>query len=119
VTTPRLFPDFVIEYGKGYYIVTKAPTYFTLTGDLQPTSTHALAKGWNMIGYDKLAPMKASELISHISGCKVYKVSYLDTATGKYYAYIPGISSDALDFTVTPGRAYFVVTAAPGTLTLG
>jgi len=63
--------------------------------------------------------MKASDLVSHITGCKVYKVSYLDTVTGKYYAYIPGVSSDALDFTVTSGRAYFVVTAATGTLTLG
>jgi hypothetical protein len=49
----------------------------------------------------------------------VYKVSYLDSATGKYYAYVPGVSSPDKDFVISSGRAYFVVTNAIGTLGLG
>jgi uncharacterized repeat protein (TIGR01451 family) len=119
VTTPRSALDFQILYGVGYYIVVRSDTYFTLTGTLHPTSSLDLAKGWNIVGYTTLVPMKASDLASHVSGCMVYKVTYLDSATGKYYSYIPGVSSIDKDFIITSGRAYFVVTNAIGTLGLG
>jgi serine-aspartate repeat-containing protein C/D/E len=119
VTTPRSALDFQILYGVGYYIVVRSDTYFTLIGTLHPTSSLDLAKGWNIVGYTTLAPMKASDLVSHVSGCKVYKVSYLDSATGKYYAYVPGVSSPDKDFVITSGRAYFVVTNGIGTLGIG
>jgi len=119
VTTPRSTLDFQILYGVGYYIVVRAETYFTLTGTLHPSSSLDLAKGWNIVGYTSLAPMTASDLASHVSGCKVTKVTYLDSATGKYYSYIPGVSSPDKDFFITSGRAYFVVTNSAGTLGLG
>jgi len=63
--------------------------------------------------------MKASDLASHVSGCKVSKVTYLDSATGRYYSYLPGVSSPDKDFVISSGRAYFVVTNGVGTLGLG
>ncbi len=119
VTTPGSALDFEIRFGVGYYVVVKEETYFTLTGTLVPTSTVQLVKGWNIVGYNEMAPMKASQFVGLVQGCTVYKVSYLDSATGKYYAYLPGVSTADKDFTMTPGRAYFVVTSAPGTVGFG
>ena len=40
------------------------------------------------------------------------KISYYDPDTGKYKSFLPGINKvgSIYDFTVTQGRAYFVVT---------
>jgi len=116
VTTPRSDRDFVIEYGVGYYIVVSAETYFTLRGDLTSSSVMSLTKGWNMVGYNQLPPMKASEFVTHISGCRVYKVTCLDPNTKAYYSYIPGVSGEELDFVMAPGAAYFVTCSGPGEL---
>jgi hypothetical protein len=118
-TDPSSEANFQIVQGTGYYIVVRGETFFTLVGELTGTSSVSLAKGSNMVGYNQLAPMKASEFVSHISGAKVLKVTYLDTDTGKYYSYVPGFSTPDKDFQLTSGRAYFVVVAGAGTLGFG
>jgi hypothetical protein len=119
VTDPKSALNFQILQGVGYFIVARGETFFTLVGELTSESSVSLAKGWNMVGYKQLSPMKASEFVSHISGAKVSKVTYLDSETGKYYSYVPGVSSPDKDFQLTSGRAYFVVVGGPSTLSFG
>jgi TctA family transporter len=118
-TDPRSVLNFQIVQGTGYFVVVKAETFFTLVGEMSSESTVSLTKGWNLVGYNQLAPMNASEFAKHISGARVLKVTYLDTTTGKYYSYLPGISAPELDFQMTSGRAYFVVVAGASTLSFG
>jgi len=112
VNKPGSIYDFPIVLGAGYFVVTSADTVFTLTGELPANAVGQLAGGVNIMGYTELAPTNASALASSIVGAKVVKISYYDPETGKYKSFIPGVNKPGsiYDFTVTQGRAYFVVT---------
>jgi len=120
VNQPGSSWDFAIELGIGYFVVMKDSASFTLKGEFASKTTAALVKGWNIVGYTSMKPITASQLASLVTGAKVYKVSYLDQDTGRYLSFIPGVNKvgSMYDFTVTQGRAYFVVTAATGTLNI-
>src|SRR4030065_2114665 len=62
--------DFVIELGKGYFVVTKSETSFVLKGEFASKTTAALVKGWNIVGYTSLKTITARQLISLVSGTK-------------------------------------------------
>jgi hypothetical protein len=112
--------DFAIELGIGYFVVTKEFTSFVLKGEFAMQTSAALIKGWNIVGYTSMEPITASQLAGLVSGTTVYKISYLDQDTGRYSSFIPAVHKpgSVYDFTVTQGRAYFVVTAAAGTLSI-
>jgi hypothetical protein len=115
-----LFPDamdFPILPGQGYYVVVKQKVQFTLIGDLASSTLTQLVKGTNLIGYSSLVTMKASAMLSMVSGCNAKSVTYFDAATGKLWSYMPSFPS-AMDFDMVSGRAYFLVTDGPGTLTV-
>jgi protocatechuate 3,4-dioxygenase beta subunit len=109
--------DFSITLGDGYYVYVKQKTQFTLTGEFEQTSSTHVLKGWNIVGYTKLQPMKASVLLASLTGCHAKAVTYLDAATGIYHSYVKGYPA-AFDFTVTQGRSYFLWVDGAGTLTL-
>ena len=112
------FPDalnFPIVTGEGYYVVVKEKVQFTLMGDLASATSKQLVTGTNLIGYSSLVTMKASALLSMVSGSHGKSLTYLDAATGKLKSYMPSFPS-ALDFDVVSGRAYFLVTDGPGSL---
>ena len=112
--------DFVIELGKGYFVVTKSETSFVLKGEFAVKTTAALYSGWNIVGYTSMKPTTASQLVTLVSGAKVLRISYLDQDTGQYKSFIPGFNKpgSTYDFTITQGRAYFLVTAGAATLNI-
>jgi hypothetical protein len=112
--------DFAIQLGVGYFVVTSADTSFVLKGEFAVKTSVGLGKGVNIVGYTSMKPTSASALAALITDCQVYKVSYLDQDTGRYVSFIPAIhkAGSVYDFTVTQGRAYFLVTAATGTLNI-
>jgi hypothetical protein len=99
--------DFSITMGTGYYVWCSGTTVFKLAGELMPNVDSPLAKGWNMIGYNQLEPMMASELLSKAAGTNAWIIIEYDSATGKYQSYVNGDPAE-FDFQVTPGRAYYV-----------
>ncbi len=99
--------DFAIELGSGYYVWANAPTNFKLLGVLAPTTDSPLAAGWNIVGYNTLEPMYASELLSKATGTNAWLIVEYDSSTGKYVSYVKGDPAK-FDFLVTPGRAYYV-----------
>jgi len=105
--------NFQIVLGQGYYVWSTADTAFTLHGWYLPSSESHVAKGWNIIGYSDLRAIKASELLSSVQGCNGTVLTYLNPDTGKYSSYVKG-APDRYDFTVTPGRAYFLWTDGSG-----
>jgi hypothetical protein len=109
--------DFPITLGQGYYVYVKQKTWFTLSGDIPQTSSTHVSKGWNIVGYTKLAPMKASQLLASVAGSHAKALTYLDAATGTYHSYVKGYSA-AYDFTVNEGRSYFLYVDGAGTLNL-
>lgn len=109
--------DFPIVPGEGYYVAVKEEVSFTLIGDLTSQTVINLAKGTNLIGYTGLDAVKASTLLGMVIGSNAKSITYLDSSTGKLVSYMPNFPS-ALDFDVVEGRAYFVVTDGPGTLTM-
>ena len=109
--------DFPIVLGEGYFVYVKAKTHFSLEGNLTSASSVPVLKGWNLVGYDKLEGTMASEIINAGVGCKVRAVTYLDAELGVYKSFVKGYS-DAYDFEVTSGRAYFVYVDAAGSLSL-
>jgi hypothetical protein len=113
--------DFAIVHGIGYLISVKADTAFTVVGDLVPGSSAGLLAGWNLMGYNNLRPITASELATMVTGTSVLKVSYLDPETKMYKTFLPGIHKpgSVYDFTVTQGRGYLISVVGPGTLSFG
>jgi hypothetical protein len=107
--------DFPIIAGDGYYVYVTADAFFTLVGDAIGTSNIALVAGWNLVGYDKIEPVKASQLLGMVTGCNAKIVTYYDQYTNTYISYRKGWPS-AYDFYVVPGRAYFICTDGAGTL---
>jgi hypothetical protein len=99
--------DFAITLGSGYYVWASAPVSFTLLGVLAPTTDSPLAAGWNIVGYNTLEPMYASELLSKAKGTDAWLIVEYDSSTGKYASYVKGDPAK-FDFLVTPGRAYYV-----------
>jgi len=85
-----------------------------------------LKTGTNLIGYNALKPILASDLVGcsvpgytktgMVQGCTVKMISYFDEETGKYYSYFPKVNKpgSVYDFTITPGRAYFIEVTGPG-----
>jgi len=110
--------DFPIELGKGYYVWSDSYTVFKLKGDLVLDSTTPLAAGWNIIGYNSLESIMASEALNLVSGTTAWMITYLDADSGKYVSYVRGDPAE-FDFVVTPGRAYFIWVDGPGTLAYG
>jgi len=112
--------DFEVKTGVGYFVVVSDDAYFTLIGDLMPSSSVEVVESWHLIGFDQLQPIKASALVARVTGCTVYKVSYLDE-DGKYHSYLPAFNKpgSVYDFTLTEGRAYFLVTDGAGTVAFG
>jgi len=102
-----LYGDFDITMGTGYYVWCSAPTAFLLEGELAPTVDSPLAKGWNIVGYNKLEPMMASELLVKSVGTRAWIIAAYDSDSGKYQSYMSGQLAK-FDFLVTPGRAYYV-----------
>jgi len=112
--------DFPILFGVGYYVAMSADAAFTLEGNLVSNAVVQLAGGVNILGYTELVPILASDLASHITGAKVYKITYYDPVAKVYKSFLPGINKvgSQYDFTVTQGRAYFVATSGPANLAL-
>jgi hypothetical protein len=108
--------DFAITMGTGYYVWCGAPTVFKLEGELMPTVDSPLVKGWNIIGYNTLEPMKASALLSKAVGTNAWIIVEFDSDTGKYQTYVKGYGDKFPDFNVTPGRAYYVYADGPGAI---
>jgi hypothetical protein len=99
--------DFDIKMGTGYYVWCSAKTVFKLNGTLAPNVDSPVSKGWNIIGYNKLEPMMASELLKKATGTNAWIVVEYDSATGKYQSYVSG-DNLRYDFQLTSGRAYYV-----------
>jgi hypothetical protein len=110
--------DFPIVAGDGYYVYVMERVSFILVGDLIGPSEVELVAGWNIVGYNSLTAVKASELLGMVTGCNALLVTGLDAAEARYYSYLSGWSSD-YDFTVSPGKAYFIWVDGPGTLVYG
>jgi hypothetical protein len=115
--------DFEIRYGVGYYVVVKGFTTFRLSGDLVSSSQTTLVKGTNIIGFNELKPIMASQFVNqdpsagpvYVNGATILSIKYLGS-DGKYYTYKPGVSGPTQDFVLTQGRAYFLVLDGPGTI---
>jgi hypothetical protein len=99
--------NFAIVLGSGYYVWANAATNFALLGILAPTTDSPLAAGWNIVGYNTLEPMYASELLSKAKGTNAWLIVEYDSSAGKYVSYVKGDPAK-FDFLVTPGRAYYV-----------
>ena len=111
--------DFPIVLGQGYYVLVSHRTSFTLTGEIEQSSSTQVLKGWNIVGYTKLQPVTASQLLASVTGCHARAITYLDAATGTYHSFVAGIGLPAAyDFTVTQGRSYFLLVDGAGTLTI-
>jgi len=107
--------DFDIVMGEGYQILMSSKARFTLVGDLVSSVQVSLAKGWNLIGYTSLEPMKASELLAKITGCTGMAITYTDKMTKTTWTYV--MNAPAGDFNVVPGFSYNLLTNGPGMLT--
>ena len=107
--------DFPIVAGEGYYVWSSDPNHFTLKGELLPSSSIQLKTGWNMIGYSSMQPMMASELLENIEGGHGLIVASKNPDTGKYHSYVVGDSAK-LDFTISPGNAYYIWADGPSVL---
>jgi hypothetical protein len=110
--------DFAIVFGQGYYVVTTSDVWFSLLGYPQASSQISLVSGWNLIGYNQLEPMKASDLMASVSGCSAVAIMYEDVQTGETFMYT-ALSPPELDFDLVHGKAYFLMTSGDGTLTFG
>jgi hypothetical protein len=99
--------DFLIVRGDGYFVYVSDETTFTIKGDLSPAGAIPLESGWNFIGYCQLKPVMASDLLEMVDGAKGWMITYYDPDAGKYKSYISG-EPELFDFTVTPGRAFFL-----------
>jgi hypothetical protein len=99
--------DFPIALGEGYFVYVKQKTTFALTGLIEEGASASVTKGWNIVGYGKLEPMTASQLLASVAGCNAKAVTYLDATTGVYHSYVKGYPA-AYDFTITQGRAFFL-----------
>jgi protocatechuate 3,4-dioxygenase beta subunit len=99
--------NFDIVLGSGYYVYANTPVNFKLVGVLASTTDSPLAAGWNMVGYNTLEPMYASELLSKATGTDAWLIVEYDSSAGKYVSYVKGDPAK-FDFLVTPGRAYYV-----------
>ncbi|HEX7391980.1 MAG TPA: hypothetical protein VF374_03410, partial [Thermoplasmata archaeon] len=78
-------------------------------------STTPLASGWNIMGYNSLEPIMASEALNLVDGTTAWMITYLDSETGKYVSFVKGDPAK-FDFVVTPGRAYFIWVEGPGSV---
>jgi hypothetical protein len=92
--------------------------WFSLLGYQQVSSQIGLAAGWNLIGFNQLEPMKASDLMASVSGCRAIAIMYEDVQTGETFMYT-ALSPSELDFDLVHGKAYFLMTSGAGTLTFG
>jgi uncharacterized repeat protein (TIGR01451 family) len=99
--------NFAIVLGSGYYVWANGATNFKLLGILAPTTDSPLAAGWNMVGYNTLEPMHASEMLSKAKGTNAWIIVEYDSSAAKYVSYVKGDPAK-YDFLVTPGRAYYV-----------
>jgi hypothetical protein len=107
--------DFPVVLGQGYYVWASYNTVFKLKGDLVLDSTTPLAAGWNIMGYNSLEPIMASDALNMVDGTTAWMITYLDSETGKYVSYVKGDPAK-FDFVVTPGRAYFIWVEGPGSV---
>jgi hypothetical protein len=107
--------NFAIVLGSGYYVWANVPVNFKLLGILAPTTDSPLAAGWNIVGYNTLEPMYASELLSKAKGTNASLIVGYDYSDGKYVGYAKGFPAK-FDFLVTPGRAYYVWADGVGAL---
>jgi UTP:GlnB (protein PII) uridylyltransferase len=98
----------------------RAFTTFQLTGDLVQDSTVDLVAGANLVGYDTLKPLRASDFVKLITlqGGKVMKVSTLNE-NGQWQHFIPGFTrvGSAMDYTMTQGHSYMVFATTGGVIT--
>lgn len=86
--------------GTGYWIKLPGPVLKSFTGSSLSSVTQNLEKGWNMIGsVDHDVPAPSGGIVSSLM-----------------YGYSGGYS---ITSTVKPGKAYWVKTSAPGSITLG
>ncbi|MBN1677609.1 MAG: hypothetical protein JW880_03640 [Candidatus Thermoplasmatota archaeon] len=115
VADDRIEMDFPIELGVGYYVWVSSDTVFKLKGDLMLDATAPLVAGWNIMGYNSLEPIMASEALDMVSGTTAWMITYLDAENGKYLSYVKGDRAE-FDFVITPGRAYFIWVEGPGSM---
>ena len=120
-TPTNSYKDFRLKNGEGYYIVSRVATAFQLEGDLVTGAQINLVTGINLIGYDSLRPMLASQFVSlgtMQNGGKILAVSLLDDS-GQWQSYITGFTpaGSYKDFTMSQSHAYLIYASAPGTLT--
>jgi len=112
--------DFRLKNGEGYYVSVRVFTTFQLTGDLVSDSTVDLVAGANLVGYDTLKPLRASEFVNLVSlqGGKVMKISTLNE-NGQWQHFIPGFTpaGSVKDYTMTQGHSYMVFTTTGGVIT--
>jgi hypothetical protein len=113
--------DFRLANGEGYLVTSKVYTAFTLSGDLVTGSQVKVSTGANLVGFDTLKPMRASDfakLFTLDDGGKILKISTL-SESGQWQHYIPGFTpaGSAKDYTVTQGHSYLVFTTSGGMIT--
>jgi hypothetical protein len=105
--------DFPVLMGEGYFIWVSSETSFVLRGTFESPSATDVSLGWNLVGYNTMRPVMASELLQMVDGSNAIAIAYLDAETGRYEGYVAGDNA-RYDFQVTPGRAYFLWVDGPG-----
>jgi hypothetical protein len=110
--------DFTIAYGTGYFVSVKSFTAFTLTGDIVSGGTASVSKGVNIVGFNMLQPVSASQFVNMVQGANVVKVSCLGT-DGKYHSFVPGVTTPGSggDFVLSQGNAYFLTVSGSASIT--
>jgi len=117
-TPANSWKDFRLKNGEGYYVYSKTFTTFRLSGDLITTATVSLLKGQNLLGYDSLKPLTASQFVSQVgvqNGYKVQMVSMWNENTNAWQSFIPGFTpaGSFKDFTMSQGHSYMVYASGP------
>lgn len=96
-------PRDTMQFGMGYWLKFSAPETVSVIGQLRANETLTLRKGWNLIGGLSF-PLPVNKLTQSPSNLLV---SQFFTYSANSY-----VTADTLE----PGRAYWVKTSQPGTL---
>ena len=114
---PGITPDFEIKPGTGYLIRVSEDAAFTLSGNLDSSMRVQLSDGKNLVGYNQLKPVMASEFVKYVSGPWVSSIKYLgDDGLYHTYKHLSGNVWIGEDFVVTQGRAYVLTLVGSGTI---
>lgn len=98
--------DMQLQPDAAYFIDSSQPTSFTLYGTIEGPHDVTLSPGWNAVGWRNLTTINASNLGYQLPD--IQRICKYNSTTGAYDTYTVGFSSADKDFTIQPGKGYFI-----------